>query len=39
MKRGNISADDKVRIRKNAWAKNFPDTSQKCSEANTDVAR
>ena len=38
MKRGNISADDKVRISENAWAKNFPDSSKMFIEVNTDVA-
>ena len=38
MKRGNISADDQVRISENAWAKNFPDSSKMFIEVNTDVA-
>ncbi|MDK9738441.1 D-alanyl-D-alanine carboxypeptidase [Vibrio sp. D404a] len=38
MKRGNISADDKVRISENAWAKKFPDSSKMFIEVNTDVA-
>ncbi|GMM90569.1 serine hydrolase [Vibrio fortis] len=37
MKRGNISADDKVRISENAWAKNFPDSSKMFIEVNTNV--
>ena len=37
MKRGNISAEDKVRISENAWAKNFPDSSKMFIEVNTNV--
>lgn len=37
MKRGNISADDKVRISENAWAQNFPDSSKMFIEVNTNV--
>jgi len=37
MLRGNISENDKVRISRNAWAKNFPDSSKMFIEVNTDV--
>ncbi|MBW3696078.1 D-alanyl-D-alanine carboxypeptidase [Vibrio sp. T187] len=37
MLRGNISADDQVTISRNAWAKNFPDSSKMFIEVNTDV--
>ncbi|UPQ90340.1 D-alanyl-D-alanine carboxypeptidase family protein [Vibrio sinaloensis] len=35
--RGNISLDDQVRISRNAWAKNFPDSSKMFIEVGTDV--
>jgi len=35
--RGNISADDDVTISKNAWAKNFPDSSKMFIEVGTTV--
>ncbi|UXI02721.1 D-alanyl-D-alanine carboxypeptidase family protein [Photobacterium sp. TY1-4] len=38
MKSGNISKDDKVVISRNAWAKNFPDSSKMFIEVNTEVA-
>jgi len=34
---GNISLDDQVRISRNAWAKNFPDSSKMFIEVGTDV--
>jgi len=34
---GNISNDDKVMISKNAWAKNFPDSSKMFIEVGTEV--
>ncbi|PMH40881.1 D-alanyl-D-alanine carboxypeptidase [Vibrio sp. 10N.286.49.B3] len=37
MKNGNISADDSVMISRNAWARNFPDSSKMFIEVNTDV--
>jgi D-alanyl-D-alanine carboxypeptidase (penicillin-binding protein 5/6) len=37
LKRGNISSDDKVVISKNAWAKNFPDSSKMFIEVGTTV--
>ncbi|MDW2459554.1 D-alanyl-D-alanine carboxypeptidase family protein, partial [Vibrio sp. 1249-1] len=36
--RGNISEDDDVTISKNAWAKNFPDSSKMFIEVNTSVS-
>ncbi|MEJ2766107.1 D-alanyl-D-alanine carboxypeptidase family protein, partial [Photobacterium sp. MCCC 1A19761] len=38
MKSGNITKDDKVVISRNAWAKNFPDSSKMFIEVNTEVA-
>lgn len=35
--RGNISLEDQVRISRNAWAKNFPDSSKMFIEVGTDV--
>ncbi|AKU57716.1 D-alanyl-D-alanine carboxypeptidase family protein [Vibrio parahaemolyticus] len=35
---GNISLDDKVVISRNAWAKNFPDSSKMFIEVNTSVS-
>ncbi|MEL7290455.1 MAG: D-alanyl-D-alanine carboxypeptidase family protein [Pseudomonadota bacterium] len=35
--RGNISLDDQVRISRNAWAKNFPDSSKMFIEVGTYV--
>lgn len=35
---GNISMDDQVRISKNAWARNFPDSSKMFIEVGKDVA-
>ncbi len=37
MKNGNISKDDRVVISRNAWAKNFPDSSKMFIEVNTEV--
>ncbi|MCJ2375734.1 serine hydrolase [Vibrio sp. ZSDZ34] len=37
VKRGNISLDDEVTISKNAWAKNFPDSSKMFIEVGTKV--
>jgi len=37
MKSGNISKDDLVVISRNAWAKNFPDSSKMFIEVNTEV--
>lgn len=37
MKRGNIHADDQVRISNNAWAKKFPDSSKMFIEVGTYV--
>ncbi|GAM69968.1 D-alanyl-D-alanine carboxypeptidase [Vibrio sp. JCM 19236] len=37
LKRGNISKDDEVVISKNAWAKNFPDSSKMFIEVGTTV--
>ena len=37
IKRGNISADDDVLISKNAWAKNFPDSSKMFIEVGDKV--
>lgn len=37
VKSGNISLDDQVRISRNAWAKNFPDSSKMFIEVGTDV--
>ncbi|WP_394128506.1 serine hydrolase [Vibrio hepatarius] len=34
---GNIALDDQVRISRNAWAKNFPDSSKMFIEVGTDV--
>ncbi|USD64663.1 serine hydrolase [Vibrio sp. SCSIO 43136] len=38
LKQGNISPDDKVVISKNAWAKNFPDSSKMFIEVGTEVS-
>ncbi|WP_245556321.1 serine hydrolase [Algicola sagamiensis] len=35
---GNMKTDDKVKISKNAWAKNFPDSSKMFIEVGTEVA-
>ena len=37
LENGNISNDDKVMISKNAWAKNFPDSSKMFIEVGTEV--
>ncbi|PSU10339.1 D-alanyl-D-alanine carboxypeptidase [Photobacterium gaetbulicola] len=37
MKSGNISEDDLVVISRNAWARNFPDSSKMFIEVNTEV--
>ncbi|OBT12889.1 D-alanyl-D-alanine carboxypeptidase [Vibrio sp. UCD-FRSSP16_10] len=37
LKRGNISKDDEVVVSKNAWAKNFPDSSKMFIEVGTTV--
>ncbi|OEE37419.1 serine hydrolase [Vibrio anguillarum] len=37
LKRGNISPQDKVVVSKNAWAKNFPDSSKMFIEVGTTV--
>lgn len=37
MKRGNVQADDQVRVSKNAWAKKFPDSSKMFIEVGTYV--
>lgn len=37
VKRGNISLNDDVVISKNAWAKNFPDSSKMFVEVGTTV--
>ncbi|WP_064604271.1 D-alanyl-D-alanine carboxypeptidase family protein [Photobacterium sp. J15] len=37
MKSGNISEDDVVVISRNAWARNFPDSSKMFIEVNTEV--
>ncbi|MGF1724918.1 serine hydrolase [Photobacterium nomapromontoriensis] len=37
MKSGNISEDDQVVISRNAWARNFPDSSKMFIEVNTEV--
>lgn len=37
MKQGNISKDDVVVISRNAWARNFPDSSKMFIEVNTEV--
>ncbi|OAJ95123.1 D-alanyl-D-alanine carboxypeptidase family protein [Vibrio bivalvicida] len=38
VKSGNIALDDKVRISRKAWAKNFPDSSKMFIEVGTDVS-
>ncbi|MGR5177981.1 serine hydrolase [Vibrio hangzhouensis] len=38
LKRGNISPQDEVTISKNAWAKNFPDSSKMFIEVGTKVS-
>lgn len=38
MKSGNISKNDQVVISRNAWAKNFPESSKMFIEVNTEVA-
>lgn len=38
VKAGNISLDDEVVISRNAWAKNFPDSSKMFIEVNTSVS-
>lgn len=38
VKAGNISLDDQVVISRNAWAKNFPDSSKMFIEVNTSVS-
>ncbi|MGJ7093317.1 D-alanyl-D-alanine carboxypeptidase family protein [Vibrio hannami] len=38
MEHGNISMGDQVRISKNAWARNFPDSSKMFIEVGKDVA-
>ncbi|KJY84605.1 D-alanyl-D-alanine carboxypeptidase [Vibrio galatheae] len=38
VKSGNVSLDDQVRISRNAWAKNFPDSSKMFIEVGTDVS-
>ncbi|MCL1035987.1 serine hydrolase [Shewanella submarina] len=37
IKRGNVNPDDEVQISKNAWAKNFPDSSKMFIEVGTKV--
>ncbi len=37
LKRGNITPEDEVTISKNAWAKNFPDSSKMFIEVGTKV--
>ncbi len=37
MKRGNISKDDVVVISRNAWARNFPDSSKMFIEVGSEV--
>lgn len=37
MKSGNIGEDDLVVISRNAWARNFPDSSKMFIEVNTEV--